>query len=263
MAKQRGEGSGTASVVEQSERVTMGRLTPEQLEKAPKALQKAWAKAEDWTARARKNGTIAADESYVPLDAIVLDADLFLRKGLSDELVELYGDYVDDVPAISVQKDTLVEFDGRHRIAGASKAARDVVLVREVDIPDDDLYMAAIKENTKHGLPLTSAERFEAATQLLKLYPGKTKKEAAADVGLSRTTLWRWEKGEPEPEGDGGSERVKAADWLPKLEKLLEPVSPELALEVAEGDILQRVMRVRAIVTRLNQYAEALTQRKQ
>ena len=101
------------------------------------------------------------------------------RKKLRDELIEHYAEIFDLLPPVVVQKGTGVLIDGFHRIEAVKYLKREVIDVVEMDIPDNELFVEALRRNLAHGLPLTSDERNEA---ILRLYREGWKQEALANM---------------------------------------------------------------------------------
>lgn len=130
---------------------------------------------------------------WAPRDSI------YLRDGISpritdEESVERYRWVFDELPPITVQRGTYVLIDGRHRLEAAFRASQEVIRIREVDVADEDLAVAAFTANLEHGKPYTQAERIAGLKTLLKREPWATwsGNRLASYVGLARNTVEKY-----------------------------------------------------------------------
>jgi ParB-like chromosome segregation protein Spo0J len=100
-------------------------------------------------------------------------------------LTELGGRW----PPIVVSRTDHRIVDGIHRVAAAKALGHTFIVARLFDGSADDAYIASIKYNVEHGLPLTLAERKEGATHILRVQPSWSDRRIAAICGLSPVTL--------------------------------------------------------------------------
>ena len=152
-----------------------------------------------WRTAAVLNDQAPGDGEWVPIRAIQVREAILPRMQLDTDAVERYALAFDQLPPITVQKDTFVLIDGRHRLAAAPQAVRDHIRIREMDIPDEDLADWAVQANVTHGVPLTQAERMHAAKGLLKRHHPQSGGDRAWSVakiaqwaGVSRSTVHNW-----------------------------------------------------------------------
>ncbi|MFC7729983.1 hypothetical protein [Actinomadura keratinilytica] len=69
------------------------------------------------------------------------------------------------LPPILVHRRTMRVVDGMHRLRAARLQGRCEIGVRFVDGPDADVFVAAVRANIGHGLPLSLADREAAAAR--------------------------------------------------------------------------------------------------
>jgi ParB-like chromosome segregation protein Spo0J len=92
-------------------------------------------------------------------------------------------------PPLVVQRSTMRVVDGNHRLAAARRLGLVSLPVTFLDAGDDDAVVEAIRLNAHHGLPLTLAERRDAARELLRLHPFWSDRSIAKAAGLSAGTV--------------------------------------------------------------------------
>jgi ParB-like chromosome segregation protein Spo0J len=92
-------------------------------------------------------------------------------------------------PPLVVQQSTMRVVDGNHRLAAARRLGLVTLPVIFLDAGDDDALVEAIRLNAHHGLPLTLAERRDAARELLRLHPFWSDRSIAKAAGLSAGTV--------------------------------------------------------------------------
>ncbi|MFK0288024.1 hypothetical protein ACIQVL_47220 [Streptomyces sp. NPDC090499] len=79
--------------------------------------------------------------------------------------------------------------DGMHRMHAAALRGENDIAVRFLDGSTSDVFVVAVQMNTKHGLPLTRAERNSAATRIIQSHPNWSDRMIAAFAGLSPKTV--------------------------------------------------------------------------
>jgi hypothetical protein len=128
------------------------------------------------------------DIRNLPLDDLVLDANLNLRDRLDDFSVERYADCWDRLPPITVfeVEGRWLLADGFHRHAAAIMLGKRTVPaeVREGTFADALDFVASV--NLFHGLPLTRAERRRAVEVKLKLHHDWSDRRMAEELAVSR-----------------------------------------------------------------------------
>ncbi|WP_460350281.1 ParB/RepB/Spo0J family partition protein [Actinoallomurus acanthiterrae] len=89
------------------------------------------------------------------------------------------------LPPILVHRRTMRVIDGMHRLKAALMRGRETIEARFFEGPDDAAFLLAVRENIKHGLPLSTADREMAAARILASQPHWSDRAIAAVAGLS------------------------------------------------------------------------------
>jgi ParB-like chromosome segregation protein Spo0J len=111
------------------------------------------------------------------------------RGGIRADHVKTLAELDGGWPPIVVSRTDHRVVDGIHRVAAAKALGHTMIVARLFDGSADDAYIAAIKYNVAHGLPLTLAERKEGAIHILRVQPSWSNRRIAAICGLSPVTL--------------------------------------------------------------------------
>jgi len=114
-------------------------------------------------------------------------------------LAEING----DLPPITVDRATLRVVDGMHRLQAAKLRGTETIAVQYFDGDEPSAFVLSVKLNSAHGLPLTLAERKNAALRITVYHPEWSDRAIAAIVGLSDKTV--------------GAIRRKAGSSIPQL----------------------------------------------
>lgn len=98
--------------------------------------------------------------------------------------------HINDLPPILVSADLRL-VDGEHRLQAHTAAGLTKISVRRLpaDLSDVDLLAAAVEANTRHGLPLTSQQRTEAAKDLLRAGWHGSDRSLASLCGISKNRV--------------------------------------------------------------------------
>jgi ParB-like chromosome segregation protein Spo0J len=105
--------------------------------------------------------------------------------------VRLLAEVEDELPPILVHRQTFKVIDGLHRLGAAKLRGAEVVRVRFFDGTDDEAFLAGVRANITHGLPLSRADREAAAVRIATLHPSWSDRAVAAASGLSAKTVKR------------------------------------------------------------------------
>lgn len=143
---------------------------------------------ETWARCAQMSAGRDDDAFYVPWEAIVVD-DRILPRHIDADVVERYAEVAAELPPVLIQRGTYILIDGLHRLRAAPKAGRDMILVREADVPDEQLALAAFEANLSNGLPYTQGERIEGMKLMLRAYPELSDTMIAKRCGVHRETV--------------------------------------------------------------------------
>ncbi|MEO3807442.1 streptomycin biosynthesis regulator [Sphaerisporangium sp. B11E5] len=119
-----------------------------------------------------------------------------LRPGYSPRLdgedsqhVHLLAETQADLPPILVHRPSMRVIDGMHRLLAAQLKQERTIKVRFFDGDEREAFIAAVKANVTHGLPLTLADREAAATQIIEIEPHASDRSIAAITGLGARTV--------------------------------------------------------------------------
>ena len=100
-------------------------------------------------------------------------------------LAEVYPTF----PPIVVHRETMRVVDGIHRLRAAQANGANAIRVRFFEGAARDVYLFAVSENVSHGLPLSTADRKNAAERIMRSHPHISDRGIAAVVGLAHRTV--------------------------------------------------------------------------
>lgn len=111
----------------------------------------------------------------INLNEIDSCTDFFTREDIKDEVIEEYSELIADgveFPPIKVFKDEKTQkytkIDGFHAYHAALKAGLDSIDIEVIDKKSElDRFIEGLKNNAKHGLPLTSKDRRKNIVRIL------------------------------------------------------------------------------------------------
>lgn len=92
-------------------------------------------------------------------------------------------------PPILVHRQTMCVIDGMHRLRAARLRGLTMVEVRFFDGDEDEAFVAGVKANVAHGLPLTLADRKAAATRIIGSQPQRSDRWIGEVTGLAAGTV--------------------------------------------------------------------------
>lgn len=92
-------------------------------------------------------------------------------------------------PPITVHRPTMRVVDGVHRLKVAVLRGRTEIEVQFLDGTAQDAFVHAVEANTRHGLPLSLAERSAAAERILGSHPHLADRAIASIAGVSAHTV--------------------------------------------------------------------------
>jgi ParB-like chromosome segregation protein Spo0J len=108
-----------------------------------------------------------------------------LRPEHVNTLAELDGRW----PPIVVSRSSHEVIDGRHRVEAARLLGHTTISAHLFAGSSDDAYIVSIRQNVQHGLPLTLAERRDAASRILGVHRSWSDRRIAAICGLAPGTV--------------------------------------------------------------------------
>jgi hypothetical protein len=105
------------------------------------------------------------------------------------EHVEALAEVGDSWPPILVHRQTMRVIDGMHRLHAARLRGQTMVEVRFFDGDAGEAFVAAVKANVAHGLPLTLADRKAAAARIIGSQPQRSDRWIGEVTGLAAGTV--------------------------------------------------------------------------
>jgi ParB-like chromosome segregation protein Spo0J len=93
------------------------------------------------------------------------------------------------LPPILVHRRTMCVIDGMHRLKAASLQGRDTINVIFFDGSDADVFLRAVQENVRHGLPLSQADRRAAAERIIASHLQMSDRAIGQVAGLTAKTV--------------------------------------------------------------------------
>ncbi|GAA1244626.1 ParB N-terminal domain-containing protein [Kitasatospora nipponensis] len=93
------------------------------------------------------------------------------------------------LPPILVDRRSMRVVDGMHRVFAALLNGRQEIDVEFFEGAGPDAFLRAVRANTTHGLPLSSAERRAAAERIVASHPQLSDRAIATAVGLAARTV--------------------------------------------------------------------------
>jgi ParB-like chromosome segregation protein Spo0J len=104
-------------------------------------------------------------------------------------------------PPIVVAARTMNVLDGVHRVAAAHRLGLTTLPGELFEGDDNEAFVAAVRSNTEHGLPLSLAERSRAARKVLGFSPERSDRAIGEICGLDHKTVSRLREEANRPSG--------------------------------------------------------------
>lgn len=98
--------------------------------------------------------------------------------------VQVLAETQAELPPILVHWPSMRVIDGMHRLVAARLKQERTIKVRFFEGDECEAFIAAVKANVTHGLPLTVADREAAAVQIIEIHPHASDRSIAAMAGL-------------------------------------------------------------------------------
>ncbi|MQS34653.1 streptomycin biosynthesis protein [Streptomyces katsurahamanus] len=124
----------------------------------------------------------------VPIDVLKL-VDSPRVVGEDDGHIRALAESEEDFPPIVVDAGTMRVIDGAHRVRAAALRGRSEIRARLYTAVGDEAFVLAVLLNSRHGLPLTTADRRAAAARIMVGCPQWSDRRIARLAGLSPTTV--------------------------------------------------------------------------
>jgi ParB-like chromosome segregation protein Spo0J len=119
----------------------------------------------------------------------LLSSDSPRINGENEQHIHMLAQLDGPLPPILVHRGSLRVIDGMHRLRAAQLLGNEAIEVRFFDGTEDEAFIAGVKANTEHGLPLTLADRETAASRIIALYPERSDRWIASITGLAPGTI--------------------------------------------------------------------------
>jgi ParB-like nuclease domain len=138
---------------------------------------------------ARSLGDVESLEGHVVAVQALRGADSPRLAGENDEHSRMLAESGAALPPILVHRATMRVIDGMHRLRAAQLRGEQTVAVRFFEGDVDDAFVAAVRANIAHGLPLTLSDREAAAARILATHGRYSDRSIARITGLSAKTV--------------------------------------------------------------------------
>ncbi|MFJ2786651.1 MULTISPECIES: ParB/RepB/Spo0J family partition protein [unclassified Streptomyces] len=124
----------------------------------------------------------------VPIDALKL-VDSPRVVGEVEVHIQALAESGEEFPPIVVDAATMRVIDGAHRVRAAALRGLREIRARLYEAAGEEAFVLAVLLNSRHGLPLTAADRRAAAKRIMTGSPGWSDRRIARLAGLSPTTV--------------------------------------------------------------------------
>jgi hypothetical protein len=106
-----------------------------------------------------------------------------------DEHIQALSEADTELPPILAHRGTLRVIDGMHRLRAAQRRGATTITVRYFDGDEREAFVMSVRLNSAHGLPLTLADRKNAALRIMNYHPEWSDRAIAALVSISDKTV--------------------------------------------------------------------------
>ncbi|MGW2051073.1 winged helix-turn-helix transcriptional regulator [Streptomyces sp. NPDC001858] len=135
-------------------------------------------------------GTTDPPEKYVELPIYLLQfGDSPRLSGQDKKYTEQLAESETPLPPILVNRRTMQVVDGVHRVLAAILKGRQTIEAILVDVSRNDAFLLAVESNTRHGLPLSQADRRAATARLIASHPHMSDRSIARVSGLGAKSV--------------------------------------------------------------------------
>lgn len=124
----------------------------------------------------------------VPISSLI-GSDSPRLGGESEDHIRMLSASEATLPPILVHRKTLRVIDGMHRLKAAMLRGDQDIKVQFFDGTEASAFVLAVQSNVTHGLPLTMADRTEAAKRIIHSHPQWSDRAVASVTGLSPKTV--------------------------------------------------------------------------
>lgn len=172
-------------------------------------LIESWAMADE----ANKERTDGEEWEWIPVMAIEVKEEILPReRGEDKATIDHYMLKLDELPPILVQADSLTLVGGLNRLRAHERGARRIVKAFVENIPEEELWAMAFKDNDLHGLPMTATERRKAGQRYMRENQDMTDREIANWAGVAVSTVSAWRAPDRRTSAQEDAEAKEAAE---------------------------------------------------
>lgn len=111
--------------------------------------------------------------------------------GENEEHIQRLAGTDEPLPPILVHWPSMLVIDGLHRVRAAERRGQTAIAVRFLDCGRDEIFVAMVRANVAHGLPLSLADRKAAVVRVLATHPHWSDRMIASVTGLAHKTVGR------------------------------------------------------------------------
>jgi ParB-like nuclease domain len=130
----------------------------------------------------------AREQPKIPIQCLIA-ADSPRLAGEDAEHIKVLAEAEAPLPPILVHRATMRVIDGMHRLQAAILKGEEAIEVCFFDGTEDEAFIAAVKSNISHGLPLTLSDRQAAAERIVRSNPQRSDRWIASITGLAAGTV--------------------------------------------------------------------------
>lgn len=120
---------------------------------------------------------------------VLLAADSPRLSGENREHIRMLAESEDELPPILVDRRTMRVVDGMHRLRAAALRGAVRIKARFFEGTSEAAFLAAVRENVTHGLPLSRADREAAVVRILGSFPELSDRAVGSACGVSHSTV--------------------------------------------------------------------------
>src|SRR3954451_14012629 len=106
-----------------------------------------------------------------------------------EEHIQVLAEADTKLPPILVHRTTSRVIDGMHRLRAAQRRGETTIAVQYFDGDEREAFVMSVRLNSAHGLPLTLADRKNAALRIMEYHPERSARSIAALVSISDKTV--------------------------------------------------------------------------
>lgn len=139
------------------------------------------------------SGTATIESGGTEVHVVSIDA---LKPARSPRLggedadhIRLLSESGDELPPILVHRSSMRVIDGMHRLKAAILQGANTIRVQFFEGTEMECFLASVRANISHGLPLSLADRQAAAARILASYEDWSDRAIAAATGLAPKTV--------------------------------------------------------------------------